>query len=946
MASDYAEHLIAVAEALGRGDFGRRARVDEQSELAPLAAGLNRMVERASAALEEAIRDRERIEAQNFELQRLDRLKDSFLATTSHELRTPINGIHNLLGVILDGHDGALNEAQQKHVQMAYDSAANLKALVNKILDVSKVQADLEVEPTSFDLGDVVEAIIPQIQGLLTHKEVDFYVEMSEELGEVYADKLRVQQVVMNLIGNAAKFTHQGRIELHAEPWDESRVEISVLDTGIGIPEDEQPKVFDAFVQAERDTDRSHEGAGLGLSVVRRLVELHGGEVWLSSELGQGSTFSVTLPRSREAFEALRARRRDAGARQAYSLRRDQARAGGSAPAGEQAGPGGGGAGDNARATTTGDAAPSDAREQKAARALLILGPGHPGARKLTRELASAGFELDVLRDPASDLSIEISQRAPEVVVVDYGPDVEGSRRCLAALGDDAIGREIPALAVLPSGCPRDALVTLPANVADYLFDPIEPAELAVRIDVAITRHRPRALATQTPASEPVFPVIRRDDRTVSFDGGGAEILCVDDNPINLEVLDAQLSAAQYRVQLADSGAEALKKVRTKPPDVVLSDVMMPEMDGFEFVEQLRRTHDDLPIIFVTARDLDEDRLYGLGLGAVDYITKPVEKPLLLAKLKSVLERRDADRSLGRLQAEIEASAVIQKNFLPAGSKRFDGLDVEGVVRPARHVSGDWYGVWHLESQRTVVINVADVMGKGVPASMLTGMISSLFEVIDHLLVDLLEPGRHDAVVEKLREVLPPDSLARVERLLTLPWSPQHFLNLLNDLFWSFGHELWSTFMTLVVDLDTGRLHVSSAGGPPPLICRAATKQVEHLAMTGTLVGAEREVEVGTTEIALDPGDTVVLCSDGIIETTEPRRRREYGFARLRRLLMRRGTLPLTELQDAIFADVERYGAGAEPGDDRTLVLLRRTMPGETDEAPEPNDARAQEDAG
>lgn len=238
----------------------------------------------------------EELQAKNIELSRMDKIKDEFLANTSHELRTPLNGIIGMTESLIHGAGGKLTEKTMNSLNLLFASSKRLAGLVNDILDFSRIKnKDIKLVRKPVDLKAVAEAVLPVIQNINTHKPVMFANCIPKNLPLIIGDENRLQQILYNLVGNAAKFTSEGEITVDAKHKDDV-VEVRVTDTGIGIPEDQFETIFRAFEQLDAGPSREFEGTGLGLSITRRLVELHGGKIRVESTLGMGSIFIFTLP--------------------------------------------------------------------------------------------------------------------------------------------------------------------------------------------------------------------------------------------------------------------------------------------------------------------------------------------------------------------------------------------------------------------------------------------------------------------------------------------------------------------------------------------------------------------------------------------------------------------------------------------------------------------------
>lgn len=242
---------------------------------------------------------RELVEAKK-QLRDADRLKTEFVATVSHELRNPLNSIIGFAKLLLKQQVGPLNQIQQTDLSYIYDGAQHLLSLVNDILDLSKIEAGkirLDLEWVSVE--EIIVGLIASTYILIEAKPIELREEIEPHLPKLFVDRGRIRQVVLNMLSNAAKFTDAGCITLNIRKinkYNQDWVCFSVKDTGIGIAESDIPKVFEPFRQIDSSVGRRAEGTGLGMPISARLVALHGGEVWIESRVGQGSTFAFTIP--------------------------------------------------------------------------------------------------------------------------------------------------------------------------------------------------------------------------------------------------------------------------------------------------------------------------------------------------------------------------------------------------------------------------------------------------------------------------------------------------------------------------------------------------------------------------------------------------------------------------------------------------------------------------
>ncbi|HUU99766.1 MAG TPA: HAMP domain-containing sensor histidine kinase [Bacteroidales bacterium] len=259
-------------------------------------------------------RYQKQLEQDKIELQKLDRLKSSFLANVSHELRTPMTAVTGYTDLLLDRVDGPVNEEQERSLKKIASHSKNLLALINNMLDVAKMEAG---EKVGLDFKDVnlkglIDSLMPIFEPLIKQKGLMLTINIDENVSSVYGDEDRIKQVLTNLLSNAIKFTHQGGItitsKLSTKGITQNQAplfaEVCIEDTGIGIKDEDINKIFNKFVQVDPSLKRQYEGTGLGLSVAKGFIALHKGELWVKSKYGEGSKFCFTLKLNKEVFES------------------------------------------------------------------------------------------------------------------------------------------------------------------------------------------------------------------------------------------------------------------------------------------------------------------------------------------------------------------------------------------------------------------------------------------------------------------------------------------------------------------------------------------------------------------------------------------------------------------------------------------------------------------
>jgi signal transduction histidine kinase len=251
----------------------------------------------AYTGLEHKVAERTReLVALNQRLDQANRLKSQFLANVSHEFRTPMNAIIGFTRLVMRKTEAQIPPLQHANLQKVLISADHLLSLINGLLDLSKIEAGrMEVYPATFDLTELVQAAAGTVEPMLKAERVTLVVDVAPDLPPLHTDREKLRQILMNLLGNAAKFTEEGVIKVSAERTNDTLC-LAVSDTGIGIPGDALPYIFEEFRQVDMSSTRRHGGTGLGLAIVDRLARLLGGQVTVESELGKGSTFTVTIP--------------------------------------------------------------------------------------------------------------------------------------------------------------------------------------------------------------------------------------------------------------------------------------------------------------------------------------------------------------------------------------------------------------------------------------------------------------------------------------------------------------------------------------------------------------------------------------------------------------------------------------------------------------------------